>query len=259
MTIRKEQPGAAKAAATTGVAIGAVAREKEDRARVEREQVRADQEAAQRKARQTAMAWDLKKMQINSERAFERELRQEDYRLMAEDRAQAWQVEKMELASRMDFERSEGERQRKLSVLDNSEAALDKAIERGEHTEDELAVQNKRTEYKARRQAIELGETYREPRQEDAMAEYLRSLTDAPDGAGALGAPSVTLDVPNPLPSQTQTATNPKTGEKAISHDGGKTWEPVETPRVIPPANTGAFRDIAPLIRNAPFFQRGKK
>jgi len=207
------------------------------------------------------MEWDLKKAQINEQRTFERDLRVEDYKLAAEDRAHAWQIEKWELASRMDFERSEGERQRKLSVIDNSEAALNKVIERGEHTEDELAVQNKRTEYKARRQAIELGETYREPRQEDTMAEYLRSLTDVPGGAGTPGIPSVIPDAPtNPLPSQTQTATNPKTGEKVISHDGGKTWEPVAAPRVRPPVNTGAFRtDVSSMIRNAPFFQRGKK
>ncbi len=109
MGIEKRQPGAAKAAAAAGTVIGTAAREKEDRARVEREQARADQEAAQRQARQTAMKWDLQKMQITSERAFERELRQEDYQLAAEDRAAAWQIEKLELTSRMDFEMEQKE------------------------------------------------------------------------------------------------------------------------------------------------------
>jgi len=202
MGITITQPGAAKLAAATGTATSKAARAKEDRARAARkrtEDLRLAQQhmadTARQKAQQVAMEWELQKMQITSQRAFERELRQEDYRLMAEDRSAAWQIEKMELASRMDFERSEGERQRKLSVIDNSEAALNKAIERGEHTEDELAVQNKRTEYKARRQAIELGETYREPRA-PTLLEQMEQREAVGGGTAGLGGGDATIDAP---------------------------------------------------------------
>lgn len=163
MPIRIEQPGAAKAAATAGTIIGKGQRAEEDRARAEREQARAQAEAAQKQARQVAMDWELQKMQINSQRAFERELRVEDYRLMAEDRAAERAVERIEFSKDLEFQYETQERQRKRSVLDASEAGLDNSIEKGEHTEDELAVRNKRTEYKARRLAIELDQPFVDP------------------------------------------------------------------------------------------------
>jgi hypothetical protein len=126
MAIRKEQPGAAKAAATAGTAIGAAAREKEDRARVEREQARADQEAAQRKARQTAMAWELQKMRMRSEQDLQQELRTTQYSLDRFNRAKDWDIEKMELRSRMDFQQEEEERIREMGQIDADIRAVKK-------------------------------------------------------------------------------------------------------------------------------------
>ncbi len=128
MAIRKEQPGAAKAAAAAGTVIGAAAREKEDRARVEREQARADQEAAQRQARQTAMKWDLQKMQLRSQQEFEQELRTTQYGLDRFNRAKEWDIEKMELRSRMDFQQEEEERLRKKGVVAAKRAGVEKDI-----------------------------------------------------------------------------------------------------------------------------------
>jgi hypothetical protein len=134
MGITKQQPGAVKAAATTGVVVGTAAREKEDRARVEREQVRADQEAAQRKARQTAMAWDLQKMQLRSQQEFEQELRTTQYSLDRFNRAKEWDIEKMELRSRIDFEQEEKERIREIGQVDAKITAVKKAQEDGMFT-----------------------------------------------------------------------------------------------------------------------------
>lgn len=252
MAIRIKQPGATKAAATAGTAVGKAQRAEEDRARAEREQARADQEASARKARQTAMDWELQKMQITSQRAFERELRQEDYRLMAEDRAAAWQVEKMELTSRMDFEREEGDRIRETGQIDAKITALKKAEEDGLFTGREFEFESMMFNLEQQKFGIKNPKALPKA---DPMAQYLQSLV------GGADQPAETPPT-NPLPTQTQTATNPKTGEKLISHDGGKTWEPVEPDRVIPPASFEAFsRDREPgsLIRNAPFFRRGKK
>ena len=74
MGIRKEQPGAAKAAAKTGLTIGKGKRAEEDRARGEREQARAQQRAAQQEARQAAMEWEATKMRMRSEQDFQQEL-----------------------------------------------------------------------------------------------------------------------------------------------------------------------------------------
>ncbi len=126
MAIRKEQPGAAKAAAVAGTAIGQAKRAEEDRARVEREQARADQEAAQRQARQTAMAWDLQKMQLRSQQEFEQELRTTQYGLDRFNRAKEWDIEKMELRSRMDFQQEEEERIRETGRIDADIRAVKK-------------------------------------------------------------------------------------------------------------------------------------
>ncbi len=132
MAIRKEQPGASKAAAATGAAIGTAAREKEDRARVEREQARADQEAAQRQARQAAMKWDLQKMQMRSQQEFEQELRTTQYGLDRFNRAKEWDIEKMELRSRMDFQQEEESRIREMGQIDAKIMAVKKTKEDGQ-------------------------------------------------------------------------------------------------------------------------------
>lgn len=129
MAIRREQPGAAKAAATAGTAIGKAQRAEEDRARVEREQARANAEATQRKARQTAMDWELQKMQMRSQQDFQQEQTEKQWDYERFNRAKAWDIEKMELRSRMDFEQEEQERVREMSRIDAKILALKKAEE----------------------------------------------------------------------------------------------------------------------------------
>jgi multidrug efflux pump subunit AcrA (membrane-fusion protein) len=113
MPIRIEQPGAAKAAAQAGIAIGRGKRAEEERARAEREQARAQQIAAQQAARKAAIEWEQQKMLLNSQQDFAHEMRIRQAGLDAEARSREWQVEKMELASRIDFEQDEKERIRR--------------------------------------------------------------------------------------------------------------------------------------------------
>lgn len=131
MGITLRQPGEAVATARAGGIIGKAQRAEEERAKAEREQIQQAEAKTRLKAQQMAMDWDLQKMQINSQRAFERELRQEDYRLSAEDRSAAWQIEKMEIASRMDFEMDEKERITKMERLRTKKLAIEKDLEAG--------------------------------------------------------------------------------------------------------------------------------
>lgn len=126
MPIRIEQPGAAKAAAKAGVAIGKGKRAEEDRARAEREQARAQQVAAQQSARKAALEWEQQKMLFNSQQDFAHEMRMKQSQLEKEARAEEWQVEKMELASRMDFEQDEKERLRIKAEYTAGRDTLDK-------------------------------------------------------------------------------------------------------------------------------------
>jgi len=129
MAIRIEQPGASESAARAGSIIGKGQRAAEDRARAEREMVRKEEEKARAKAQKVSLEWELQKMADQSRRAYEREMRQEDYRLAAEDRAAAWEIEKMELTSRHDFEQEEQERMQNLARIDAKILALKKAQE----------------------------------------------------------------------------------------------------------------------------------
>jgi len=196
MAIRKEQPGAAKAAATAGTAIDQAKRVEEDRARAEREQVRADIAAAQRKARQVAMEWDLKKAQINEQRTFERDLRVEDYKLAAEDRAHAWQIEKMELASRMDFEQDEKERLRESGRVDAKITALKKAQEDGLFTGKEFEFEDMMTKLEAEKFGIKGGIRTLDPQQRMLYDMQRQQETDASGGVTGPGGGDATIDAP---------------------------------------------------------------
>jgi hypothetical protein len=129
MAIKITQPGEAKAAAATGVAIGKGKRAEEDRARAEREQVRAQQAAAQQAARQAALEWEQQKMLINSQQDFAHEIRMRQADLDKEARAREWMTEKMEMASRLDFEQDEKERQRNNAEYAAGRDTLDKKKE----------------------------------------------------------------------------------------------------------------------------------
>lgn len=203
MGIRKEQPGAAKAAAATGTAIGAAAREKEDRARVEREQARADQEAAQRKAQQAAMAWDLQKMQLRSQQEFEQELRTTQYGLDRFNRAKEWDIEKMELRSRMDFEQEEQERVREMGRTDAKITALKKAEEDGLFTGKEFEFEDMMSKLQAEKFGIKGGVRTLDPQQR--MLDQLMRQREA-DASGGTAGPGGGVGPP------------PPTGELTVKH-----------------------------------------
>ena len=230
MGISLPQPGAAVSAARAGSIIGKAERAKEERARAEREQVRKQQEKAAEKARQIALDWDIQKMQINSQRAFERELRQEDYKLAAEDRAEAWQIEKMELASRMDFERTEGERQRKLGVIDAKRTAMEKTVESGQFTGEEFEYQVKMEEFDQQYQAIETGIPYRPMSDQERMMLRLREPGDSVgDGsAGGMGASGIPIPDVNNITVRDMEAIN-ATGKTYIVEKSTNTL--MEVPR----------------------------
>lgn len=202
MGIRREQPGAAKAAAAAGTIVGRAKRAEEDRARAEREQARAAAEAMQRQARQDEMKWALQKRQDDWTRALAKERRQEDYRLLAEDRAMERglvaadytaqkALERIEFSKDLDHQYKTQERQRKIGVIDAGEAALDKVIERGEHTEDEFAIQVKREEYRQQRIALETGFPYRPMSAQDKLMLRLQGPTGGAvdPGVGGVGPP----------------------------------------------------------------------
>ena len=125
MGIRKEQPGAAKAAAQAGLAIGKGKRAEEDRARTEREQARAQQIAVQQSARQAALEWEQQKMLLNSQQDFAHEMRMRQAQLDKEARAEEWQTEKMELVSKFDFEQEEKERIRRTATYNAGKESID--------------------------------------------------------------------------------------------------------------------------------------
>jgi len=131
MSIRKEQPGGAKAAATAGAIIGKGERAKEDRARAERQQA----QAAQDQARQLAIQWEQQKMLLNSQQDFAHEQRMRQAGLEAEARAREWDVEKMEIRSRIDFEAEEKDRRRVMDEAVVGLKAIDKYVKEGKGTE----------------------------------------------------------------------------------------------------------------------------
>jgi hypothetical protein len=123
MAIRREQPGAAKAAAKAGLTIGKGKRAEEDRARVEREQARAQQRAAQ----QAAMEWEATKMRMRSEQDFQQELSEKQWDYEKFNRAKAWDIEKMEIASRNDFQQEEQDRSEKMAKTAAGLKAIDES------------------------------------------------------------------------------------------------------------------------------------
>ncbi len=140
MAIRKEQPGAARAAAAAGTAIG-------ESQKAIREQAIAAQQASQQatlKAReaseQRALAWDVEKLEIRSRQEFEQELRRNQFVYDKENRAQEWEIEKLTIASQMDFERDEKKRQTKLDRIDSSWAAIDAKVARGDKSEKDVEL-----------------------------------------------------------------------------------------------------------------------
>lgn len=156
MAIRIEQPGAAKAAAAAGTAIGKGQRAKEDRASAERKQAQTAQRAAQQKTQQVAMDWELQKMQMRSQQEFEQELADKQWDYERFNRAKAWDIEKLELRSRMDFQQEEQERLRQVGELDNQINAWNKAADDYQVDRD-FAWQNKLTQLEADRDAVKAG------------------------------------------------------------------------------------------------------
>lgn len=163
MPITLRQPGEATSTARAGSLVGKAERAKEDRARIEREQVRADVEAAQKKSRQAAMAWELQKVQINNQLALEKEMRGAQYQLAAEDRAADRAIERIETAKDLDFQYKTQERQRKQGVIDAERAAWEKEIKSGRVREDELGYRNAQSELDARERALQLDQPFVDP------------------------------------------------------------------------------------------------
>ena len=213
MAITKQQPGAAKAATAAGTVIGTAAREKEDRARVEREQARADAEAMQRQARQDEIKFALHKRQVDWERSLQKEQRQEDYKLATEDRAMERglaaadytaqkALERIEFSKDLDHQYKTQERQRKLGAVDADEAALDNDIEKGNSNEDEFAVKMAQLKIDNRRIAIETGLPLERVTDADRMA--LMVSGDKGGTAGPGGEPKTFTDIggfPLPIPT----------------------------------------------------------
>ena len=240
MAIRIEQPGASESAARAGSIIGKGQRAAEDRARAEREMVRKEEEKARAKAQKISLEWELQKMADQSRRAYEREMRQEDYRLAAEDRAAAWEIEKMELTSRHDFEQEEQERMQNLSRIDAKILALKKAQEDKQFTGREPEYQSMLFNLEQQKYGIKNPRAL--PRQNQSpLDEYLASLSEG----GEINQAEIAAQETTAKPLMTQTATNPTTGEKLISRDGGNTWEPLETPIYKDPD----FYSLGPIRR----------
>ncbi len=187
MGITRQQPGAAKAAAAAGTAIGAAAREKEDRARVEREQARANAEAMQRQARQDEMKFALQKRQVDWQRALDKERRQEDYKLAAEDRAverglaaadytSQKALERIEFSKDLDHQYKTQERQRKVGEFDNQIKTLNEHADKG-WVDRDFAWQDEMSQAKAGRDAALTDTPYREP--PDSRAQELTENREA--------------------------------------------------------------------------------
>ncbi len=140
MAIRKEQPGAAKAAAAAGTAIGESQKAIREQAITAQKQSQQATLKAREASEQRAMQWEVDKMQFRSQQDFEQELRRNQFSYDRENRAQEWDIEKAEIASRMDFERDEKERQTRLDRIASSRAAIDRKVERGETSEDQVEL-----------------------------------------------------------------------------------------------------------------------
>lgn len=248
MGISIRQPGETTDTARAGAIIDKGQRAQEERARAEREAVRKAEEKARMKAQETAMAWELQKMQMESQRAYMRETRQEDYRLAAADRAAEGAIDRIEFSKNLDHQYKEKQRLEKISRAQAKYDRVKKHIAEGLVDPPEKSWQTKTMLWDLSREIDELSP--RAMPKQDQMAEYLQSLMP-----GVADSPEI--QPANPMPTMYQEAVNDKTGEKIVSRDGGKTWEPVAPERTIPPANFEAFsRNPSTLIRKSPFFNR---
>ena len=115
MAIVREQPGASKAAAQAGTAIGKAKGTERSLASAERKSAMAMQIGAQQVARKAALDWEQEKMAMRSQQDFQQELAEKQWDYEKFNRAKAWDLEKMEIASRNDFQQEERERQEKLN------------------------------------------------------------------------------------------------------------------------------------------------
>lgn len=245
MGIRREQPGAAKAAAVAGTAIGAgqkAVRQQAEAAAIQRQQM---QIKAREAAEQRAMQWEQQKMEVNSQRAFERELRQEDYKLAAEDRAAEGIINRMEYAKDLKFQAEIQERQRKKGVIQTERDAWIKEEKEGRVTKKETAA--KLSELDDRDRAIDMDETYRPQKPRSAVSQVseidatleLESYTqqdlieaglDPTDFPGIAANEDVVEVAVREQVTQVeeqggQVYFNKQTGERIVSYDGGDTWE----------------------------------
>ncbi len=248
MGIRLEQPGAAKAAAGAGAAIGKGKRAEEDRARAEREQARAQQIAAQQEARKAAMKWEQEKMAMRSQQDFQQELTAKQWEFEKFNRAKAWEIDKLEIRSRMDFEQDEKKRIQEIDAFINGV----ESIKKSDTIDDEgkkRALYSWANKYPDVEEAAQyLGYDPRTPKETEpsfaqmkAAAKYMeetelgwkerhlpkilggRELTETEiqlrAEAEEILIPTGTISSVEPIYQE-----NKRTGQKRVSEDGGRTW-----------------------------------
>lgn len=147
MGIRKEQPGASKAAATAGIAIGESQKAIREQALAAQKQAQQATLKAREASEQRAMQWEVEKMQFRSQQDFEQELRRNQFSYDRENRAQEWDIEKMTLASQADFEREERKRNQSITEGENGLAALKRYVEAGKGTWDQPEIRDAKIKY----------------------------------------------------------------------------------------------------------------
>lgn len=217
-----------------GTLMGRAEKHKEEIARSEREIERGEQVASQ--VRSMAFQKEMAQMQEEKERRRAAIAMQMD--LEGEQRARSWELDKMEMASRMDYQRQETKRQTELDNADKAMMAIDKEVASGRYSKDDPAIQKARFDVEMQKYNIDVRLsreekplTYGQQKNELESALELSSYTqqDLLDLGlnpaafpGVPGGPAVT-------PTTGVTATNPKTGEKIISYDDGKTWQSIQS------------------------------
>ena len=147
MGIEKRQPGAAKAAAAAGTAIGESQKAIREQAIAAQKQSQQATLKAREASEQRAMQWEVDKMQFRSQQDFEQELRRNQFSYDRENRAKEWQIEKMTLASQADFEREERKRNQSITEGENGLAALKRYVEAGNGTWDDPAIRDAKIKY----------------------------------------------------------------------------------------------------------------
>ena len=249
MGIEKRQPGAAKAAAAAGTVIGTAAREKEDRARVEREQARDQTKAMQKQARQDEIKFALHKRQVDWERSLQKEQRQEDYKLLAEDRAAEGAIERIEFSKNMEYQYSE---QKRMEKRDRAQAKYDqvkKHVDEGlvdppekswetrsmlhdlDREINELSPRALPKEVKPRSAASQVSEIDATLELESyTQQDLIEAGLDPADFPGiATNEDAVELAAREQVTQVEerggQVYLNKQTGERIVSYDGGDTWE----------------------------------